>query len=235
METENEQVNDDAGFLARLKQVFTSSQPEAPEELNPFKQVPPTQTSQQAAQSAQAAQNVQNAQSTQGAGNASEASNVFKQYVAKQNFLDGVEYDAAELMQDPSKLGNFINSVAQRAYGKALYDATSVIDKAIENRLNAYDSNVSNKIQAAVSSRSQLDKATREIPLMKDPSAAPIITQVMKGFLQQGKSLDEATEATKTFLQDFSNKLSSKSADEKAADKHRKDLDGLFGNLLISK
>lgn len=230
METENEQVNDDAGFLARLKQVFTSSQPEAPEELNPFKQVPPAQASQQAAQ--QSAQSAQNMQSTQGA---SEASNVFKQYVAKQNFLDGVEYDAAELMQDPSKLGNFINSVAQRAYGKALYDATSVIDKAIENRLNAYDSNISNKIQAAVSSRSQLDKATREIPLMKDPSAAPIITQVMKGFLQQGKSLDEATEATKTFLQDFSNKLSSKSADEKAADKHRKDLDGLFGNLLISK
>lgn len=231
METENEQVNDDAGFLARLKQVFTSSQPEAPEELNPFKQVPPTQASQQAAQ------NVQGTQSPQGAGNASEASSsdVFKQYVAKQNFLDGVEYDAAELMQDPSKLGNFINSVAQRAYGKALYDATSVIDKAIENRLNAYDSNVSNRIQAAVSSRSQLDKATREIPLMKDPSAAPIITQVMKGFLQQGKSLDEATEATKTFLQDFSNKLSSKGADEKAADKHRKDLDGLFGNLLISK
>lgn len=220
METENEQVNDDAGFLARLKQVFTSSQPEAPEELNPFKQVPPAQ---QSAQSAQQGQQQAN------------SSDVFKQYVAKQNFLDGVEYDAAELMQDPSKLGNFINSVAQRAYGKALYDATSVIDKAIENRLNAYDSNVSNKIQAAVSSRSQLDKATREIPLMKDPSAAPIITQVMKGFLQQGKSLDEATEATKTFLQDFSNKLSSKSADEKAADKHRKDLDGLFGNLLISK
>lgn len=228
METENEQVNDDAGFLARLKQVFTSSQPEAPEELNPFKQVPPAQASQQDAQGAQSAQNVQ---STQGAS----SSDVFKQYVAKQNFLDGVEYDAAELMQDPSKLGNFINSVAQRAYGKALYDATSVIDKAIENRLNAYDSNVSNKIQAAVSSRSQLDKATREIPLMKDPSAAPIITQVMKGFLQQGKSLDEATEATKTFLQDFSNKLSSKGAEEKAADKHRKDLDGLFGNLLISK
>lgn len=224
METENEQVNDDAGFLARLKQVFTSSQPEAPEELNPFKQVPPAQASQQAAQ--QSAQ-----QGTQQAN----SNDVFKQYVAKQNFLDGVEYDAAELMQDPSKLGNFINSVAQRAYGKALYDATSVIDKAIENRLNAYDSNVSNKIQAAVSSRSQLDKATREIPLMKDPSAAPIITQVMKGFLQQGKSLDEATEATKTFLQDFSNKLSSKSADEKAADEHRKDLDGLFGNLLISK
>lgn len=204
METENEQVNDDAGFLARLKQVFTSSQPEAPEELNPFKQVPPAQASQQAAQQGQQ-QGQQQANS----------SDVFKQYVAKQNFLDGVEYDAAELMQDPSKLGNFINSVAQRAYGKALYDATSVIDKAIENRLNAYDSNVSNKIQAAVSSRSQLDKATREIPLMKDPSAAPIITQVMKGFLQQGKSLDEATEATKTFLQDFSNKLSSKSADEK--------------------
>lgn len=228
METENEQVNDDAGFLARLKQVFTSSQPEAPEELNPFKQVPPAQASQQAAQNAQAAQNVQ------GASEAS-SSDVFKQYVAKQNFLDGVEYDAAELMQDPSKLGNFINSVAQRAYGKALYDATSVIDKALENRLNAYDSNVSNRIQAAVSSRSQLDKATQEIPLMKDPSAAPIIIQVMKGFLQQGKSLDEATEATKTFLQDFSNKLSSKGADEKAADKHRKDLDGLFGNLLISK
>lgn len=227
METENEQVNDDAGFLARLKQVFTSSQPEAPEELNPFKQVPPAQASQQAEQSS-----AQNAQSAQQQANSSD---VFKQYVAKQNFLDGVEYDAAELIQDPSKLGNFINSVAQRAYGKALYDATSVIDKAIENRLNAYDSNVSNKIQAAVSSRSQLDKATREIPLMKDPSAAPIITQVMKGFLQQGKSLDEATEATKTFLQDFSNKLSSKSADEKAADKHRKDLDGLFGNLLISK
>lgn len=227
METEIEQVNDDAGFLARLKQVFTSSQPEAPEELNPFKQVSPTQASQQAAQ--QSAQSAQSGQSTQGAS----TSDVFKQYVAKQNFLDGVEYDAAELMQDPSKLGNFINSVAQRAYGKALFDATSVIDKAIENRLNAYDSNVSNKIQAAVSSRSQLDKATREIPLMKDPSAAPIITQVMKGFLQQGKSLDEATEATKTFLQDFSNKLSSKSADEKAADKHRKDLDGLFGNLLI--
>ncbi len=227
METENEQVNDDAGFLARLKQVFTSSQPEAPEELNPFKQVPSAQASQQAAQqSAQSAQQVQQQ---------ANSSDVFKQYVAKQNFLDGVEYDAAELMQDPSKLGNFINSVAQRAYGKALYDATSVIDKAIENRLNAYDSNVSNKIQAAVSSRSQLDKATREIPLMKDPSTAPIITQVMKGFLQQGKSLDEATEATKTFLQDFSNKLSSKSADEKAADKHRKDLDGLFGNLLISK
>lgn len=229
METENEQVNDDAGFLARLKQVFTSSQPEAPEELNPFKQVPPAQASQQAAQ--QSAQSAQSAQQGQQAN----SSDVFKQYVAKQNFLDGVEYDAAELMQDPSKLGNFINSVAQRAYGKALYDATSVIDKAIENRLNAYDGNVSNKIQAAVSSRSQLDKATREIPLMKDPSAAPIITQVMKGFLQQGKSLDEATEATKTFLQDFSNKLSSKSADEKAADKHRKDLDGLFGNLLISK
>jgi hypothetical protein len=225
METENEQVNDDAGFLARLKQVFTSSQPEAPEELNPFKQVPPAQASAQGAQSAQQGQQGQQVNS----------GDVFKQYVAKQNFLDGVEYDAAELMQDPSKLGNFINSVAQRAYGKALYDATSVIDKAIENRLNAYDSNVSNKIQAAVSSRSQLDKATREIPLMKDPSAAPIITQVMKGFLQQGKSLDEATEATKTFLQDFSNKLSSKSADEKAADKHRKDLDGLFGNLLISK
>lgn len=224
METENEQVNDDAGFLARLKQVFTSSQPEAPEELNPFKQVPPAQASQQAAQ-----------QSTQQGQQQANSSDVFKQYVAKQNFLDGIEYDAAELMQDPSKLGNFINSVAQCAYGKALYDATSVIDKAIENRLNAYDSNVSNKIQAAVSSRSQLDKATREIPLMKDPSAAPIITQVMKGFLQQGKSLDEATEATKTFLQDFSNKLSSKSADEKAADKHRKDLDGLFGNLLISK
>lgn len=227
METENEQVNDDAGFLARLKQVFTSSQPEAPEELNPFKQVPSAQASQQAAQ--------QSAQSAQQGQQQANSSDVFKQYVAKQNFLDGVEYDAAELMQDPSKLGNFINSVAQRAYGKALYDATSVIDKAIENRLNAYDSNVSNKIQAAVSSRSQLDKATREIPLMKDPSAAPIITQVMKGFLQQGKSLDEATEATKTFLQDFSNKLSSKSADEKAADKHRKDLDGLFGNLLISK
>lgn len=229
METENEQVNDDAGFLARLKQVFTSSQPEAPEELNPFKQAPLTQASQKAAQ--QSAQSAQSAQQGQQAN----SSDVFKQYVAKQNFLDGIEYDAAELMQDPSKLGNFINSVAQRAYGKALYDATSVIDKAIENRLNAYDSNVSNKIQAAVSSRSQLDKATREIPLMKDPSAAPIITQVMKGFLQQGKSLDEATEATKTFLQDFSNKLSSKSADEKAADKHRKDLDGLFGNLLISK
>lgn len=228
MENKIEQVNDDAGFLARLKQVFTPSQPEAPEELNPFKQVPPAQASQQDAQGAQSAQNVQ---STQGAS----SSDVFKQYVAKQNFLDGVEYDAAELTQDPSKLGNFINSVAQRAYGKALYDATSVIDKAIENRLNAYDSNVSNKIQAAVSSRSQLDKATREIPLMKDPSAAPIITQVMKGFLQQGKSLDEATEATKTFLQDFSNKLSSKGAEEKAADKHRKDLDGLFGNLLISK
>lgn len=222
METENEQVNDDAGFLARLKQVFTSSQPEAPEELNPFKQVSPTQASQQDAQQGQQGQQAN-------------SGDVFKQYVAKQNFLDGVEYDGAELMQDPSKLGNFINSVAQRAYGKALYDATSVIDKAIENRLNAYDSNVSNKIQAAVSSRSQLDKATREIPLMKDPSAAPIITQVMKGFLQQGKSLDEATEATKTFLQDFSNKLSSKGADEKAADKHRKDLDGLFGNLLISK
>lgn len=232
METENEQVNDDAGFLARLKQVFTSSQPEAPEELNPFKQVPPAQASQQAAQ--QSAQSAQSAQQGQ-QGQQANSSDVFKQYVAKQNFLDGVEYDAAELMQDPSKLGNFINSVAQRAYGKALYDATSVIDKAIENRLNAYDGNVSNKIQAAVSSRSQLDKATREIPLMKDPSAAPIITQVMKGFLQQGKSLDEATEATKTFLQDFSNKLSSKSADEKAADKHRKDLDGLFGNLLISK
>lgn len=230
METENEQVNDDAGFLARLKQVFTSSQPEAPEELNPFKQVPPTQASQQAAQ-----QSAQSAQQSAQQGQQANSSDVFKQYVAKQNFLDGVEYDAAELMQDPSKLGNFINSVAQRAYGKALYDATSVIDKAIENRLNAYDSNVSNKIQAAVSSRSQLDKATREIPLMKDPSAAPIITQVMKGFLQQGKSLDEATEATKTFLQGFSNKLSSKSADEKAADKHRKDLDGLFGNLLISK
>jgi hypothetical protein len=230
METENEQVNDDAGFLARLKQVFTSSQPEAPEELNPFKQVPPAQASQQAAQ-----QSAQGAQQSAQQGQQANSSDVFKQYVAKQNFLDGVEYDAAELMQDPSKLGNFINSVAQRAYGKALYDATSVIDKAIENRLNAYDSNVSNKIQAAVSSRSQLDKATREIPLMKDPSAAPIITQVMKGFLQQGKSLDEATEATKTFLQDFSNKLSSKSADEKAADKHRKDLDGLFGNLLISK
>lgn len=230
METENEQVNDDAGFLARLKQVFTSSQPEAPEELNPFKQVPPAQASQQAAQ-----QSAQGAQSAQQGTQQANSNDVFKQYVAKQNFLDGVEYDAAELMQDPSKLGNFINSVAQRAYGKALYDATSVIDKAIENRLNAYDSNVSNKIQAAVSSRSQLDKATREIPLMKDPSAAPIITQVMKGFLQQGKSLDEATEATKTFLQDFSNKLSSKSADEKAADKHRKDLDGLFGNLLISK
>lgn len=229
METENEQVNDDAGFLARLKQVFTSSQPEVPEELNPFKQVPPAQASQQAAQGAQSAQSAQQGQQQ------ANSSDVFKQYVAKQNFLDGVEYDAAELMQDPSKLGNFINSVAQRAYGKALYDATSVIDKAIENRLNAYDSNVSNKIQAAVSSRSQLDKATREIPLMKDPSAAPIITQVMKGFLQQGKSLDEATEATKTFLQDFSNKLSSKSADEKAADKQRKDLDGLFGNLLISK
>ena len=157
METENEQVNDDAGFLARLKQVFTSSQPEAPEELNPFKQVPPAQASQQAAQGAQGAQQGQQVNS----------GDVFKQYVAKQNFLDGVEYDAAELMQDPS--------------------------------------------------------------------AAPIITQVMKGFLQQGKSLDEATEATKTFLQDFSNKLSSKSADEKAADKHRKDLDGLFGNLLISK
>jgi len=228
METENEQVNDDAGFLARLKQVFTSSQPEAPEELNPFKQVPPAQASQQAAQ-----QSAQGAQQSAQQGQQANSSDVFKQYVAKQNFLDGVEYDAAELMQDPSKLGNFINSVAQRAYGKALYDATSVIDKAIENRLNAYDSNVSNKIQAAVSSRSQLDKATREIPLMKDPSAAPIITQVMKGFLQQGKSLDEATEATKTFLQDFSNKLSSKSADEKAADKHRKDLDGLFGNLLI--
>lgn len=227
METENEQVNDDAGFLARLKQVFTSSQPEAPEELNPFKQVPPTQANQQAAQ--------QSAQQGQQGQQQANSNDVFKQYVAKQNFLDDVEYDAAELMQDPSKLGNFINSVAQRAYGKALYDATSVIDKAIENRLNAYDSNVSNKIQAAVSSRSQLDKATREIPLMKDPSAAPIITQVMKGFLQQGKSLDEATEATKTFLQDFSNKLSSKSADEKAADKHRKDLDGLFGNLLISK
>jgi hypothetical protein len=230
METENEQVNDDAGFLARLKQVFTSSQPEASEELNPFKQVSPTQASQQDAQ--QSAQSAQSAQQGQQQANSND---VFKQYVAKQNFLDGVEYDAAELMQDPSKLGNFINSVAQRAYGKALYDATSVIDKAIENRLNAYDSNVSNKIQAAVSSRSQLDKATREIPLMKDPSAAPIITQVMKGFLQQGKSLDEATEATKTFLQDFSNKLSSKGADEKAADKHRKDLDGLFGNLLISK
>ena len=230
METENEQVNDDAGFLARLKQVFTSSQPEAPEELNPFKQVPPAQASQQAAQ-----QSAQGAQSAQQGTQQANSNDVFKQYVAKQNFLDGVEYDAAELMQDSSKLGNFINSVAQRAYGKALYDATSVIDKAIENRLNAYDSNVSNKIQAAVSSRSQLDKATREIPLMKDPSAAPIITQVMKGFLQQGKSLDEATEATKTFLQDFSNKLSSKSADEKAADKHRKDLDGLFGNLLISK
>lgn len=230
METENEQVNDDAGFLARLKQVFTSSQPEAPEELNPFKQVPPAQASQQAAQ-----QSAQGAQSAQQGTQQANSNDVFKQYVAKQNFLDGVEYDAAELMQDPSKLGNFINSVAQRAYGKALYDATSVIDKAIENRLNAYDSNVSNKIQAAVSSRSQLDKATREIPLMKDPSAAPIITQVMKGFLQQGKSLDEATEATKTFLQDFSNKLSSKSADEKVADKHRKDLDGLFGNLLISK
>lgn len=227
METENEQVNDDAGFLARLKQVFTSSQPEAPEELNPFKHVPSAQASQQAAQ--------QSAQSAQQGQQQANSSDVFKQYVAKQNFLDGVEYDAAELMQDPSKLGNFINSVAQRAYGKALYDATSVIDKAIENRLNAYDNNVSNKIQAAVSSRSQLDKATREIPLMKDPSSAPIITQVMKGFLQQGKSLDEATEATKTFLQDFSNKLSSKSADEKAADKHRKDLDGLFGNLLISK
>lgn len=233
METENEQVNDDAGFLARLKQVFTSSQPEAPEELNPFKQVPPAQASQQAAQ--QSAQSAQSAQQGQQGQQQANSSDVFKQYVAKQNFLDGVEYDAAELMQDPSKLGNFINSVAQRAYGKALYDATSVIDKAIENRLNAYDSNVSNKIQTAVSSRSQLDKATREIPLMKDPSAAPIITQVMKGFLQQGKSLDEATEATKTFLQDFSNKLSSKSADEKAADKHRKDLDGLFGNLLISK
>lgn len=229
METENEQVNDDAGFLARLKQVFTSSQPEAPEELNPFKHEPSAQASQQAAQSAQSAQSAQQGQQQ------ANSSDVFKQYVAKQNFLDGVEYDAAELMQDPSKLGNFINSVAQRAYGKALYDATSVIDKAIENRLNAYDSNVSNKIQAAVSSRSQLDKATREIPLMKDPSAAPIITQVMKGFLQQGKSLDDATEATKTFLQDFSNKLSSKSADEKAADKQRKDLDGLFGNLLISK
>lgn len=232
MENQIEQANDDAGFLARLKQVFTSSQPEAPEELNPFKQVPPTQASQQDAQ--QSSQSAQAAQAAQGASSAN-TSDVFKQYVAKQNFLDGVEYDAAELMQDPSKLGNFINSVAQRAYGKALYDATSVIDKAIENRLNAYDSNVSNKIQAAVSSRSQLDKATREIPLMKDPSAAPIITQVMKGFLQQGKSLDEATEATKTFLQDFSNKLSSKGAEEKAADKHRKDLDGLFGNLLISK
>ena len=94
METENEQVNDDAGFLARLKLVFTSSQPEAPEELNPVKQVPPAQASQQAAQ-----------QSAQGAqqGNQQSSGDVFKQYVAKQNFLAGVEYDAAELMQDPSK------------------------------------------------------------------------------------------------------------------------------------
>ena len=84
METENEQVNDDAGFLARLKQVFTSSQPEAPEELNPFKQVPPAQASQQAAQGAQSAQSAQ--QGTQQAN----SNDVFKQYVAKQNFLDGL-------------------------------------------------------------------------------------------------------------------------------------------------
>lgn len=214
-----DQSIDDTSFLARLKQAFigTPKQAEqANEDINPFAE--PKQINVQQTQQVQQAQ-------PQGQNQL----NAFNQYVQKLNFLDGIEVNQEELLQDPTKLTSLIGDVARQAYGKAMTDSATIMDKILEQRFSDFSSKMMDKMKTTANGAVQMERVAKELPLMKDPSAAPIIGQVMSGFLRQGKSADESLQLTKDFLQKFSNKVVDKDGSARA---HRNDLDNLFSGLL---
>lgn len=217
-----DQSIDDTSFLARLKQAFigTPKQTEqVNEDINPFAE--PKQVN---VQQTQQIQQVQQAQ-PQGQNQL----NAFNQYVQKLNFLDGIEVNQEELLQDPTKLTSLIGDVARQAYGKAMTDSAAIMDKILEQRFSDFSSKMMDKMKTTANGAVQMERVAKELPLMKDPSAAPIIGQVMSGFLRQGKSADESLQLTKDFLQKFSNKVVDKDGSARA---HRNDLDNLFSGLL---
>lgn len=214
-----DQSIDDTSFLARLKQAFIGTPKQAEqvnEDINPFAE--PKQVNVQQTQQVQQAQ-------PQGQNQL----NAFNQYVQKLNFLDGIEVNQEELLQDPTKLTSLIGDVARQAYGKAMTDSATIMDKILEQRFSDFSSKMMDKMKTTANGAVQMERVAKELPLMKDPSAAPIIGQVMSGFLRQGKSADESLQLTKDFLQKFSNKVVDKDGSARA---HRNDLDNLFSGLL---
>lgn len=222
---EADQSIDDTSFLARLKQAFigTPKQAEqANEDINPFAE--PKQDNVQQAQQPQMQPQMQ-----QQGQNGQNQLNAFNQYVQKLNFLDGIEVNQEELLQDPTKLTSLIGDVARQAYGKAMTDSATIMDKILEQRFSDFSSKMMDKMKTTANGAVQMERVAKELPLMKDPSAAPIIGQVMSGFLRQGKSADESLQLTKDFLQKFSNKVVDKDGSARA---HRNDLDNLFSGLI---
>ena len=214
-----DQSIDDTSFLARLKQAFIGTPKQAEqinEDINPFAE--PKQVNVQQTQQVQQVQ-------PQGQNQL----NAFNQYVQKLNFLDGIEVNQEELLQDPTKLTSLIGDVARQAYGKAMTDSAAIMDKILEQRFSDFSSKMMDKMKTTANVAVQMERVAKELPLMKDPSAAPIIGQVMSGFLRQGKSADESLQLTKDFLQKFSNKVVDKDGSARA---HRNDLDNLFSGLL---
>lgn len=219
---EADQSIDDTSFLARLKQAFIGTPKQAEqvnEDINPFAE--PNQVN---AQQTQQIQQIQQAQPQ-----SQNQLNAFNQYVQKLNFLDGIEVNQEELLQDPTKLTSLIGDVARQAYGKAMTDSAAIMDKILEQRFSDFSSKMMDKMKTTANGAVQMERVAKELPLMKDPSAAPIIGQVMSGFLRQGKSADESLQLTKDFLQKFSNKVVDKDGSARA---HRNDLDNLFSGLL---
>ena len=217
-----DQSIDDTSFLARLKQAFIGTPKQAEqvnEDINPFAE--PKQVN---AQQTQQIQQIQQAQP-----HGQNQLNAFNQYVQKLNFLDGIEVNQEELLQDPTKLTSLIGDVARQAYGKAMTDSAAIMDKILEQRFSDFSSKMMDKMKTTANGAVQMERVAKELPLMKDPSAAPIIGQVMSGFLRQGKSADESLQLTKDFLQKFSNKVVDKDGSARA---HRNDLDNLFSGLL---
>lgn len=219
---EADQSIDDTSFLARLKQAFIGTPKQVEqvnEDINPFAE--PNQVNVQQTQQTQQTQQVQPQGQNQ--------LNAFNQYVQKLNFLDGIEVNQEELLQDPTKLTSLIGDVARQAYGKAMTDSATIMDKILEQRFSDFSSKMMDKMKTTANGAVQMERVAKELPLMKDPSAAPIIGQVMSGFLRQGKSADESLQLTKDFLQKFSNKVVDKDGSARA---HRNDLDNLFSGLL---
>ena len=216
---------EDMGFLSKLRQAFSgSTQPTeaAPQEVNPF-----AQAEEPKAQGAGTADAQVNAKS-QEAPVISEIPEAFKKYAASRNFAEGLQFDE-DTISDPQKVVAAINKVSQQAYSQAMFDTAKMIDKVLNQRFSDYDAQLDGRIRGLSASAVQMDKAAQQLPLLKEAAFAPVVTQVMNGFLKQGKSPEEATALTKTYLQSFSDKVSSKDA---VAAKRREDLDDLFSGLL---
>lgn len=228
MNVNQTQVNelDDTSFLARLKAAFTGGhqQVQEPEEINPFAE-PKQQAPQQMQQQVQQTSQVNHTQQEQG--NASNTA--FQQYVNGLNFLDGIEVNTEELLSNPEQLKGLIGNVARQAYSRAMTDSATIMDKVLEQRFNSFSNQMAEQMKTTANGAVQMERVAKELPLMKDPSAAPIIGQVMTGFLKQGKNPDEALQMTKDFLHKFSDKVVAKDAGAKA---HRNDLDNLFSGLI---